>query len=775
MHERAQGWAAGLILLTKSAKTADIDLALFDKLAPEQVFDYFASELFDKADRTIRDFLLRTAFLPKITVPIAEKITGILHAGRILSDLNRNNYFTEKRQHAEISYQYHPLFREFLLARAQTLLSQMEVSRIRSLTAALLEQSGQIEDAAELFIEVRDWTGLTHLVLDHAQSLAAQGRSRTIESWITRIPREITEANPWLLYWMGISMLHYRPNDSASLFERAYNLFDQTENAAGVFLSWSGVVDSILLQFERFGRFDHWFRELERAVKKYKGFPALEIESRVTLSMFSALVLRIPHHPDAMKWRERMIALAKRDGDVNLETIAAFHAGWHELYVGHTKRSALFLQPVEKHIRSNQVTPLARLMIMMLSSIHCWLQGRNEECHKLVSEALRLADVSGVHMLDHQTLGSAITTALSVGDIEHAQELLQRMEGGSAAMNKAYYCYLASWYAVMRHDLSAALAFATAGLEFSERLEAPFPMAVTSLGAAVIYHELKNCDESVRQFKRAMNIAEDMNSPALLHMCNLAAAQFAFDLKKEAEGREALRKAMAIGKGQGYLNTYWWRQDVMARLSAKALEYGIEVEYVRDLIRKRNLNPPSPPFAKGGMGGIWMDSWPWPIRIKTLGRFERVKDAVHLREGNVTLDQRYFWVDTWAFEHMLESSEFGVQSSELNAKRQSAIGNRQSEMNLSLLEKALELYKGPFLGAESAPWAISLRERLRAKFLRAVAVLGKHLEKGIEYQKMIMLYEKALEVDDLAEEFYQRLMHCNIIIGRKAEAAKVNL
>lgn len=826
LYEKISGWAAGVVLMEASQTRGGGQIEP-EAMVPGKVSDYFAGEVFSKIDKEMHDFLLKTAYLPRMTPHMAEAITGNSRAGRILMDLNRRNSFTERSAERGPVYQYHAMFREFLRKRAEQEYSEVARSQLQLAAAKLLEESGQIENAAELFIEARDWDGLIRLVLNHAQSLASQGRNRTLEGWLSRIPQDITEADPWLLYWMALSLLHYRPNDSTPLFERAYKLFDETDNAAGVFLSWSGVVDSILLQFERFGRFDRWFDELQQALKKYKGIPSLEIESLVTLSMFSALDLRMPHHRDAMKWRERMMALAKRNGDVNLEAIAAFHAAWHELYIGHPKRSALFLQPVEKHMRSNQLTPLVRLMILMLSSLYCWIQGRNEECQKLVSEALRLADESGVHILDHQTLGSAITSALSVGDIERAQGLLQRMEGDTAAMGRAFYYYLASWHAVARHDLAAALEFATAGLEFAERIEAPFHMAVNALGAAVIHHELKNRDASVRLYRRAWQTAREMNSPALLVMCNIAAAQFAFDLKKESEGRNVLRNAMAIGREQGYLNMYWWRSDVMSRLCEKALEHGIEADYVRDLIRKRNLVPDEPP--------LHIDAWPWPIRINTLGRFEilkdgkplrfsgkvqkkplemlkaliafggkevpaeqiaealwpdangdaaykafgttlirlrellGVKDAVHLSEGNVTLDQRYFWIDTWAFEKMLESAECGVRS-EKNPKNKSAIGNRQSEVNLSLIEKALELYKGPFLGAESATWAISLRERLRDKFLRCTSTSGMYWEQNKAWDKAIDCYKKGLEADDLIEEFYRRIIICHQRLGRNAEA-----
>ncbi|MEK7699811.1 MAG: hypothetical protein AAB332_05350, partial [Planctomycetota bacterium] len=44
----------------------------------------------------------------------------------------------------------------------------------------------------------------------------------------------------------------------------------------------------------------------------------------------------------------------------------------------------------------------------------------------------------------------------------------------------------------------------------------------------------------------------------------------------------------------------------MARLCVEALEAGIETEYVRNLIRKRDLIPDSPPLG--------CENWPWPLK-----------------------------------------------------------------------------------------------------------------------------------------------------------------
>ncbi len=42
---------------------------------------------------------------------------------------------------------------------------------------------------------------------------------------------------------------------------------------------------------------------------------------------------------------------------------------------------------------------------------------------------------------------------------------------------------------------------------------------------------------------------------------------------------------------------HFWRPDILSYLCTKALEAGIEVEYVQDLIRKLKLNPPFPPLV----------------------------------------------------------------------------------------------------------------------------------------------------------------------------------
>ena len=88
------------------------------------------------------------------------------------------------------------------------------------------------------------------------------------------------------------------------------------------------------------------------------------------------------------------------------------------------------------------------------------------------------------------------------------------------------------------------------------------------------------------------------------------------------------------------------------------------------------------------------------------------EEAVKVSEGRVTLDDRLCWIDAWAFERLLGEAD-----------------GRDPQVAVPLLEKAVGLYQGFFLGREmEEPWLLAAGERLRSQFLRGVEKLGSLLE-----------------------------------------------
>lgn len=280
--------------------------------------------------------------------------------------------------------------------------------------------------------------------------------------------------------------------------------------------------------------------------------------------------------------------------------------------------------------------------------------------------------------------------------------------------------------------------------------------------------------------------------------------------------RAALERASHDGLDEGVPDL----PEMMARLCSEALAAGIEIDYVKRLIRLRQLRP-----HKGDT-----PHWPWPVRVFTLGGFHVVcedlplafsgksprkaldllqaliaqggrevhttrlmqtvwpdegssdlrnlfdntlhrlrrllghNEVLHLHDAKLTLDPQHCWVDAWAFEHLTTPCLHGTEDGQRRADAFSETG----------AQAALRLYQGHFLQSEAEqPWSLPYRDRLRNRFQRLVRTLGARLEAAGHWEAAIEVYERGIEIDNLAESFYQRLMVCHQQRGEHAESVRV--
>ncbi|MBM4055057.1 MAG: hypothetical protein FJ264_10405 [Planctomycetes bacterium] len=285
---------------------------------------------------------------------MAEKLTGLRESGRILQKLNRKNYFTTAHYQKNTIYQYHPLFREFLLSKSRDSLDTGRLSAIQRKAAVLLERSGQIEDAAFLFNNIGDRHGLVRLTCNHASSLIAQGRIKTLEEWITNIPAESREGEPWILYWQGVCKLSYDLSESRDYFDRAFVMFRAQNEQTGMWLSWSYAVDTILHEFEDFSRLDNYASLFDEIFQKRLPFPSLEVESRVLPCWFFIIVMRKPNHPEIEKLAHRIFMYLQECRDVNLRLQLGFHLGIHYLWMGDFANAGIVIDSVNEGRLSKQ-------------------------------------------------------------------------------------------------------------------------------------------------------------------------------------------------------------------------------------------------------------------------------------------------------------------------------------------------------------------------------------------------------------------------------------
>lgn len=207
LYARANGWVAGTVLMLERFKAHEGWNAPAPSGTMTEVFHYFANQVFEMMNPLARDVLMRTALLPWMTGPMAEEVSGHPGAAQIVRDLYRRGLFVDRRAGAQVRYQYHDLFREFLLDRCRIHFDGENLQRLKRTAARVAEKYGQQDTAVALYAETESWDELSRLICESVEKLLSQGRNQTLQRYISLFPQEERQHRPWLLYWSGVSRL----------------------------------------------------------------------------------------------------------------------------------------------------------------------------------------------------------------------------------------------------------------------------------------------------------------------------------------------------------------------------------------------------------------------------------------------------------------------------------------------------------------------------------------------------------------------------------------
>ncbi len=165
------------------------------------------------------------------------------------------------------------------------------------------------------------------------------------------------------------------------------------------------------------------------------------------------------------------------------------------------------------------------------------------------------------------------------------------------------------------------------------------------------------------------------------------------------------------------------------------------------------------PEADGDVAHISFDT--------TLHRLRRLlgsNQVIQLKDGRVALNTRYCWTDVWAFEDTADRLE------SLCIMQPAAEAIQRLRQTLA---EIFGLYKGHYLQDELSCWAISFRERMRLRFILCVVKAGLYLKKAGAWECAVECFQRGLDRDPTAEEFYQQLMLCYQKMGQENRAIAI--
>ena len=819
LHVRTQGWAAGVVLALEQESGAGAAREAPSGATPQVVFDYFAAEIFGRMQLGVQTMLLAASLLPAMAPDQVGDLSGSGDAGAVLSELARTNYFTLKLSPARSAaiYQFHPLFREFLQKRAEETLSPGVLNPLRRRAAALLERDGETTEAFALLAAARAWEEALRLALDHAAELLSQGRGRIVEGWLRALPPAVRAASPWALYWLGMCRLPLEPLEARDCFVEALHLFDEARDAAGAYGAWASIVDSFVYQWGEFASLDRWIETLDTLRARYPRFPAPEVEARVAAGMFMALLYRQPQRPDLPRWAERVQQIVLAAPSLETQMLLGNQLVlYHTLCIGDLAKARLLIDAVRPGVGLARTSPVALVLWRCVEAAYYVSLGAAEQCLQAVESGIEVADREGLTLMNFFLLFQGVVTKLKLGDWDAAARLLERARAAfrpGRLLDRAHYHYLAFLVAYYTGDTAGETEIAAQAVALADAAGVPFSQAYYRLGLAHALFDGGRRREALLRLSQARRIGRAAGSRNLEFGARFSLASFALQAGKRRLALPVLRKALQLSKASGFSNRLLWTSRDLARVLTAALENGIEVAHAQDLVRSCRLAPT--PHAQQ------LDSWPFPVKVYTLGQFRIELDGETLEThrkaqrkplellmalialGGCNVPELQVTDALWPEaegDAAHQACAIALHRLRKLLGREQAVVLRRNEFTLdpaqvwvdawaferslpaqpalaplddAALSRVCSLYKGAFLSGVISPWAAPLRERLRSRFMRCVAEQGRALLASGQYAPAIHALERGLEADPQREEFYHGLMLCHAALGRRADAIGV--
>lgn len=799
--ELVDGWAAGVVMLRSLPQASD----QLGSSGPNRdtVFRYFAGEVLDRMPAQAQHALILLSFLPGVSGDDAERLTGDADAGRLLDHLYRNRLFTQCRPGPPPTYHFHALFRDFLQQEARSRLDADRRQAFMRAAADLQAARGNVEAAADLYQRAQAHDGLATLLTRHAELLLASGRGQLWRDWMSALPPEFLESDPWLWFWHGLSLNERAPRQARQILVRAARAFETRGAHGALALTIAAIVDGYEADWSDSSELRQWVARLTDAAQA-AGSAMLEPvqQLRVQARIVSAL-LSLDDDSPALARAARHAQLLLMEVPSSAERIACATA-----LLRHAERRAdadtasWLIAAISDTANAPGIGVQAAMHWQLAVAQWRMATGDNERASEAIAAIRTMTDSFALDPVPLQFIEARYR--VSRGELASARTLLDALRQGTSPARRKQLVELdvleAHWRA-HSGDLDGAMEYASRAGEQLERQSA--------LGAQVSGF-LAACHAARGEFALARSRYESAAAVARADGTFELGTAFLSLRAGEAAGAEALRTALRRQRQKGVHDPLAPVPVLASRIAAAALECGIEEDFVLAAILHQGLAAPT----------RLSPAWPWPVAIRTFGGYRMLRhgapvtskgkvqlrplmllkalvgsgigcmqqnsaiqlwpdadnarsammvtvfrlrkllgteDSLHVVEGTFRLEPARIWSDVEALHEASKRVE-GL-AADADPREVAALSN--------LL---LDIYGGPFCEGDEDAWILSLREKWRQRFLRAVGQLGPILEGHQEWRLAIGLYQRAVEAEPIAETAYQGLMRCHHALHDPAAA-----
>jgi LuxR family transcriptional regulator, maltose regulon positive regulatory protein len=442
LHERTEGWAAGLRLAALSlAGHPDPERFAVEFSGSERtVAEYLLAEVLERQHEEVRRLLLRTSVLERVNGELADLLTGDDGGERILQELEEANAFVVALDAARSWFRYHHLFADLLRLELRRT-APAEVAALNQVAAGWHARHGFGVQAVRHAQAAQDCGLAVRLLADLWPSLVLTGQAATVHALLAGFPDEARTADAELAALIAADEAARGSLETAErylgLAERgSASVPDGRRSQVQILL---GVVRlQVARQHGNVSAVAEEARRLQAVAEAPDAVrPGLGEELRgVALITLGSTELWAARLEAAERHLEQGVVLARRTGRPFLELVGLAHQAVIEVFRSSRQAAERGRQVVELAQRHGWTEePPVGVAYMALAATLVW-QGRPEEAEPWVQRAeriIRAAAEPAEALVVHYLRGLLELTRSHDADALTAFQAAERLTGHLAA------------------------------------------------------------------------------------------------------------------------------------------------------------------------------------------------------------------------------------------------------------------------------------------------------------------------------------------------------
>jgi LuxR family maltose regulon positive regulatory protein len=208
LEERTEGWIAALQLAALSIQGREDVSSFIARFAGNDryIVDYLVEEVLAHQPEPVREFLLHTAVLDRLTGPLCEAVTGRDDGSHMLTTLQRANLFLVALDDQREWYRYHHLFADVL--RARLLAEKPElVPLLHQRASRWYEAHDSAEEAVRHALAARDFDRAAYLMELAVPAIRRNRQEAMLLGWLKTLPDDVVRRSPVLSVFSGYMLM----------------------------------------------------------------------------------------------------------------------------------------------------------------------------------------------------------------------------------------------------------------------------------------------------------------------------------------------------------------------------------------------------------------------------------------------------------------------------------------------------------------------------------------------------------------------------------------